>query len=292
MLKNAIVNAYTRLSHWLRKRKKIPYELQRPFYVIAHRCNNVEDIRKVISKGANAIECDVRSNDGGETWFVNHDRCTEIATDKLDEWLHEAALAAGEFQDRFALLYFDVKSPAYIENLHLFVNRHFRQQHAAPVNVLYSISRVEHAKSFAAIAGKLHPWEGIAIDYEDEPEKVQAFFAETGIDRCWYGNGINAAFPDTKKMRQSLKKAGKLRNSHKIIKKTYIWTLEKPETVANYILRQQVDGLITNAGGGDIPRDSLSEVLSVVNASRTIRIAGRADNPFAVFERKTQQRNI
>ena len=37
----------------------------RPVYVIAHRCNDIEDIGKALRKGANSIECDVRIDDPG-----------------------------------------------------------------------------------------------------------------------------------------------------------------------------------------------------------------------------------
>ncbi len=260
-----------------------PYHAKRPIYLIAHRCNNSKDIHNALQSGANAVECDIRCDAPGNDWIVHHDGYFPERSLSLRTWLSEAAAAAKVFKDRFCLIYLDIKNPEYIESLHEYVNKYFEQTRMEKVRIIYSTAKIEDAEKFALIAKKLNSWEGMTIDYEDDPAEVQEFFLSIGVERFWYSNGINAAVSDYSALRETLKKAGELRDTEKQIKKTCIWTIEKPATASEYLYDELVDGIMTNAGGGDLRRDSIAEILDVVNASEIARLAVSTDDPFACF---------
>ncbi len=45
----------------------------RQFYVIGHKGNDLEKVRRMVSSGANAIECDILPTENPVEFVVNHD---------------------------------------------------------------------------------------------------------------------------------------------------------------------------------------------------------------------------
>ncbi|MCU1230034.1 MAG: hypothetical protein JWO97_2918, partial [Acidobacteria bacterium] len=87
---------------------------QRPFYLIAHQCNDISDIGGALDAGANGIELDVHwtsVNGEAAAWWVYHDDVTSPSYVNLRAWLDEASKQADTRGQQFALIYFDIKTP-------------------------------------------------------------------------------------------------------------------------------------------------------------------------------------
>ena len=265
--------------HWLNKAKgKViahNENLKRPVYVIGHRCNDVDDIKKAFENKANAVECDVWIDDD-DVWWVNHDK---FRSTQLPDWLDEAKRIADIKGENFSLIIFDIKTAKKTGSLKTEINKKL----PSDLNVLYSVPTLEDAKAFDEIKNNLSEHEGVAIDYEDSPEDVQRFFKDNEIMNCWYGIGINAVFPDSEEHRSALKKAGLIRNRNRIIKKTYIWTIELKETMGDYLYKEDVDGMIINCGASARP-DFVDHAREIIDNSPALRMATRSDKAFEVFE--------
>lgn len=272
---------------------------ERPLYLIAHRCNNKGDITNALALGANAFECDVRYGEKDNDWCVNHDAYRPKVSIRLCEWLEEAYNIDDKGQMCFLLL--DIKNPDYLNNLIDYVHQHTNdliEKRGKAIAVLYSIANLDTAKElFAKNVSFLKEWEGITVDYKNDPREVNNYYVEIQEDerkkgrefnRFLYGNGITAALPDTEALRKSLALAGELRDKKQVIKKTYIWTIEKQSTAEKY-LEIGVDGILTNAGGGDVPRNKIQNIINAMKEhnqkypDKKVRKATTDDNLFAVF---------
>ena len=251
--------------------------LKRPIYVIGHRCNDIEDIKKAFENKANAVECDIWLDDD-EVWWVNHNK---FRTTKLLDWLDEAKRIADIKGEVFALIMFDIKTAKKLGSLKTEINKKL----PSDLNVIYSVPTLEDANAFTEITNNLSEHEGVAIDYEDSPEDVQKFFEDKEIKNGWYGIGINVGFPDKEIHRTTLETAGLIRNQNKRIKKTFIWTIELKKTMGDYLYIEAVDGMITNCGASARP-DFVDHAREIIDNSPILRYATRRDNAFEVFEYK------
>lgn len=269
---------------------------ERPFYVIAHRCNNSGDIEKALTKGANAFECDVHYGEKDDNWCVNHDGYRPNHSITIEDWLTEAY---ENQKNNMCFLYLDIKSQSFLGNLIDHVHKctkKYIDERKRPIYIIYSIDKLDKAKSlFKENVNKLMSWEGFTVDYNNDPDEVNRCFAEIRIsgnnefNRFFYGNGVTALVPDSEKMHKNLRRACELRDSDDIIKKTYIWTIEKESTALKY-LEIGVDAIMTNAGGGDVPRDKIQNIFDAINeynkktSDTHVRLATICDDPFTVFK--------
>lgn len=254
--------------------------LLRPIYIIGHRCNDLDDIDLAIERGANALEIDIQYDDNNRKFYVNHD----FANGKtIEQWLDKANEAANKFGDDFALIYFDIKEKTqnnlnkFIETVH---NHCISQKN---LYYVYSVATLDGAHQFKDCFSTLTVREGFCIDYENNAQEVCSFFKNNGIQRCWFGNGINAGGVITDNIRKSLQTAAYYRTQGDI-QKTMIWTLEKKSTAEEFLKSgYKVDAIMTNCGGGDFPRDYIQNILEAfydLNIDNGLRMATRQDNPF------------
>jgi glycerophosphoryl diester phosphodiesterase len=259
----------------------------RPIYVIAHRCNDTEDIGRAISQGANAVECDLQYDEATRQIFVNHDFA---AGTSLFEWLNHAKLIADGYGDLFALIIFDVKFAADRDpTVSGIILREVRDAVRAvltveptPINVLFSISSYNMREALTQVMTDLLPNEGIAIDESDEPSAVEAFFSKHNVANCWYGNGIFTLGP--KDVYPYLKKGAALRDANGVLKKVYVWTLANKASILKFVEGGGVDGVMVNVPGVIGPLYGLENALTVVRSSSGARMAKRRDPAFALHE--------
>lgn len=271
---------------------------QRPFYVIAHRCNNSGDIKKTLERGANAVECDVHWGEGNR-WCVNHNGFLPLSSMMLDKWLEEAY--SDDTKEKLCFIYLDVKSTEKLSDLVNYVHESTTsliEKTNRRIPIIYSIDNLKTAeKQFLDNAPKLEEWEGFTTDYDNDPYDVNAQFLyiqwKTGLgssqfSRFIFSDGISAGCADREKMHKKFIEACNFRDEEKHFKKTCIWTLEKEDTAKIY-LEIGVDAIMTNAGGGDVSRDKISNILDAIKSyneehpSMQVRMATPNDNLFEVF---------
>lgn len=272
---------------------------QRPFYLMAHRCNNSGDIKNALQKGANAIECDVQYGEDDNNWCVNHDGYRPKYSMMLKDWLKEAYDQSDNVN--FCFIYLDIKSPEYLQNLINYVHNNtadFLEKGKRPIAIIYCISSIEKAKEpFTSCASILRDTEGFTVDMFNNPDEVKECFQNiinsekakgNSFNRFFYGQGIEAGMPDTKARREKVKKACDIRDKDGVFKKVYTWTIEKESTALKY-LEIGVDGIMTNAGGGDCPRDKIANIKEAIEEYNKekcvvhVRLAVASDKMFEVF---------
>jgi hypothetical protein len=246
---------------------------QKAVYSIAHRSNTRQTVRAAFREGANAIECDIIYHDDG--FYAQHDPFSEGTA--LSLFLQEIKKIADTEKERFALIIFDLKETIggpELRQVQGLVRSLFSD--GMGIKVIYSVSSLERGSIFNGILNELGPHEGLSIDENDNPLRVQNFFEGIGINRCCYGNGITAALPEEfgGPVRESLRKAVLLKTRRQILKFVYIWTIDLKATMRAY-LDLGVDGIVTNHVSG------LKEVLQEERYLRALRLATRSDMPLA-----------
>lgn len=256
-----------------------PPQNLRPIYVIAHRCNDLDKIQQALDSGANAIECDVRLNGDKTIWYVNHDI---PAGAKLPDWLDRARGAAANYGDQFALIIFDIKTPEKLDTLRAQVRAYL----PSDLDIVFSIPEFKDRFAFDSILGDLALNEGVAIDYHNIPSDIEAHFGARTAN-LWYGNGVNAGTSEdfAPNVYPSLVNAGSLRNNSGKIKKAYVWTLEKWDTIAKYINEAQVDGVMVNLNQARANPVLLpmNNAVQFVDTAFHVRRATRRDSAFRIF---------
>jgi hypothetical protein len=251
----------------------------RPFYVIAHRCNVLDDVRAQLSRGANAIECDVNDipwqND--ETGLcVRHDVAPTTGGTGLLAYLQGVRSLLGE-HPQLALVIFDCKvsNPDQAWRLLKSIREHLTV--GTDLNVLISVGSYENRGFFSRIYSQLLAREGIAIDQDGDPVKVSTYFANTlHINNHGYGNGTFEAGLDFT-IDASMERAVALKASLGQTKLVYSWTLADPAEMRHH-LRIGVDGIFVNDTA--VLREILRE--SEFQSVNPVRLARRDENPFVL----------
>jgi glycerophosphoryl diester phosphodiesterase len=235
----------------------------RPIWAIAHRVNDWPGIQRAIDSGANAIECDIHSG------VVDHDGPFPFST-TWATWFRFAALAA-RTRPGLALFYFDIKDPAAIYGLVDRVHQH--GLHASGARIVYSVPALSMSGILRGNVPRMTGTEGICVDMEDGVAAVDSFFAGSGTDRCWYGNGITAALPAAWGGHASVLEAIRRRDSGgSAIRKVCVWTLERESSIRSY-LEAGVDAVMVN-------RRALFAVRTAVDSTPGLHLATREDAAF------------
>lgn len=237
----------------------------RNFYLIAHRCNTIETIEKAFKQKVNGIECDLWA-DEEKKWWISHDGSEK--TDLL-EWLAHIEKAERKFQRELTVIVFDIKTPNSIREVRNVIN----EKLPASLHRVYSTAKIDKAYIFEEIVPLLNKNEVIAIDEEDEPGEVAAFFKKIGATQCWYGNGITLV-PINSQFHESMQKAAPIRDSTGPFSKIYTWSVVRKEAIRKYIEEDKVDavlvGLNTNLNR------PVSSALKIISSNSNIRLADRS----------------
>lgn len=266
----------------------------RPFYVVGHNPNTIDEVNAALDAGANAIEPDVNLTSDGQhlcisevsvalTKFRGDDGAPSL-TDFLDA-LHDVAVRRPEL----ALVVFDVKpQAARTQHISTLLNeiRERLTNVGNPVNVIISVADLDHASAFDVIKHSLRAREGIMVDSENHPETVSDIFGDVS-NQC-YGNGVTEAVRVNTSLvphiRPSIEKACALRAGFGRIKFIYTWSIgfEEPSDMREYI-RIGADGMIAGWRPAAFDAISVRKLRGVINEqqfSSIVRFATRDDNPF------------
>jgi glycerophosphoryl diester phosphodiesterase len=267
---------------------------QRPFYLIAHQCNDISDIGGALAAGANGIELDVHwESVGGEaaSWWVYHDDVTSPSYTRLSGWLDEAKKQADAQGQQFALIYYDIKTP---DTDQLSTLRDLtRSKLPIDLNVLYSTAQIpgtidlnsssspapDHFKDLAP--GQRFN-EGMAIDSQNDCVAVAKYFTGLGVMNYWYGDGISSLTPGFLTAVESSVQSGvSARDKFNEIKKVYVWTLADSDSIKSY-LDMGVDAILVEANPlGSFTATNIVATVKQVDGRSDVRMATRSD--FAFF---------
>lgn len=280
---------------------------KRPLYLIAHHCNEKQEIRQSIDAGANAIECDITFElDYSRGWCVSHSKKPDSDNPSLAEWLIEAKAVADDNKDYFTTIIFDTKTPDGYkfktprqigpdENRDIsdLIWELWTQFKDSDMNLIISMADLKDAHHFAHLIPDLSMSStgieieatsrcGIAVDFETHPqlviEKITDLFKE-GLPgqapRFWFANGINKWMPAWMgKVETSMNEALECRNKGDL-QKFYVWTYDDANAIQTQIFHNKVDGVM-------VEKDAIGVTRSMVTYAKNIevRLATRQDHPF------------
>jgi hypothetical protein len=249
----------------------------RPFYVVGHNPNTIQQAIDNVNGGANGLEPDVQVyEDHPDQLCISHgtgDSSAPTLVAYLDA-VHQLAV-----QNRhLALVVFDCKqevtSPDHGFELLMAIRQHLTFDN--DLNVIISIGNRKDNQGafFDRIVDIVGPREGLMIDAEDDPGAVSNYFTSRGVDHQGYGNGISFAnFVLGPYYRYTLEGACGIRAQAGRPRFIYVWTVNAHDELREYI-RIGVDGAITDDVG------DLRSIAGEAEFNPLIRLATRADNPF------------
>ncbi|HET7544613.1 MAG TPA: PLAT/LH2 domain-containing protein [Polyangiaceae bacterium] len=261
--------------------------MARPFYLVGHNTNSIQEIRDGLASGLNAFEIDV-NRDANDQLFVAHDfveqpsiRAPNIRPPQLDVFLSELRqLALSREGAGMALLIIDskVRAPALGAKIARSVRANLTDN-SRLLPVIYSVAKVADAQTFfGPIHDTLASNEGLMIDEEPDPAQASHFFQGLGVRRGCWGNGVTTIagiglptpnLPVQMDAGVAIRAVGNLRF-------VYPWVLREPSTIAEFV-RIGVNGVMVDTGQAA----GLVGVLRRPEFAAHVRSATRADDPFA-----------
>jgi hypothetical protein len=177
------------------------FVMSKPFYLIGHNTNSIDDVKRGLAAGLNAFEVDVNC-DENNVLYISHDPVHTGALSAAHDPQHlpprvvpflvELKKIADAADGRLALLILDCKidDPALALPLLGDVRTYFSEQ-GTTQRVIFSVPTVGHAERFfATIQARLSEREGLMIDEEADVTRVDQFFRKHNVARGGYGNGL------------------------------------------------------------------------------------------------------
>jgi hypothetical protein len=150
---------------------------------------------------------------------------------------------------------------------------------ATGIKLILSVAKLSRASELGSAPRALGPGEAVAIDEEDDPAAVARWFSSRGVRRYAYGNGIAtiAREPD---VRPSIERAVRNERAGGRLRLVYVWTLEDPDSMQEY-LELGVDGILVNArGSGEGSTNGVHDLVELVRRSAIVVPAPREHDPF------------
>jgi hypothetical protein len=248
----------------------------RPFYIIAHACNHLVSVKNAVQAGCNAIECDIRRatnfyEEPEWEFTVRHD---PIGSGESIKLYLDGLVKILQKNPQVAVVYFDIKdADVNTKRLLEIIREHLTN--IVPVNVVLSHANFAGREMFNPLVGFLRdPGEGVVIDEHDSPQEVRDFF-KGKIARFGYGNGVFVVGVP-KYIPNSILEGVALKWLERDIRWVYTFTLVTKASMRDYIAKG-VDGIMSNCE--DL--DDLKAVFNESKAKYRLRLATRADDPFA-----------
>jgi hypothetical protein len=252
-----------------------------PFWVIAHRTNDLNDVQRAMKAGANGLECDVRWDN--DHFVVRHDVGILGPFDRpfdFIKWL-KGVRGLARMNPRLSLVIFDYKEPekGRVDLMLRQIRAHLTsEKDAVPISVIISVAKWNDRRALEPIFKDLAPHEGVAIDEDAPPQRTSAYFYERFRElgarnrNHAYGTGVFIGGPEGN-VRKWVMNGVALKGLERRIKFVYVWTLNRPLSVAQY-LWIGVDGVFVND-----PQIAL-HVLNRPSFRARYRLAGREDRVF------------
>ena len=242
---------------------------QRPFYLVAHRCNDASVAVEKIKEGANAIEVDIRHADG--VFYAKHDWPADgrKLSDFLETLREKIQSEPGELS-QFSLLILDCKETDFDVNDLMELVRDKLTAAIQGLSTIISIARYEDREFFDNI--KLSEMEAASVDESNDVLAVQDYFKEQNISHYCYANG--AFTPETGRVvHRALKEAIGAAVKGDSFRLVNVWNLTTKAAMREHI-DMGVDGVFV---------DNVSDLDSVLNEPRHLETIFRPDRTYRPF---------
>ncbi len=253
---------------------------KRPFYVIGHNPNTLEQCRSFLEAGANGLEPDVQWDAERNDLVIAHDPEDAVDAPLARDYLRGLLNLSQEFP-ALALIVLDNKTQEPRRGAQLLgYVRDILQVTAAPLDakglsVLLTVPTVGGNSLFWDIEGGLGPREAIMFDQDSNYSVAIDWMRRHGVARCGYGHGIGGIDTDASPVLAAIEQAVAARALGGVPRWTYIFS-PADRGVMRDAMRTGVDGMIVDL-------HHVGEALDLVNDpefSGGLRLGTLYDDPF------------
>lgn len=237
-----------------------------PFWNVAHRCNNEEDIGDAIADKANGVEFDVMSE--GPDFVVRHPGPIDFHVPSLNVYL-EALVAA---PSSVSLAYVDYKGPDFSSTA---CERLVSAFHTARIPdtgmvVLFSTASIENAGLFEGLPKA--DWCVPQFDQANDPGDCQTCLRKMGFYRAGYADGVTSLRREPEHVGENVARAIEIQRGGGAFHWVGVWTLDAMDSMRRY-LRMGVNLILTN------DPDDCAEVLRESEFQALFHLAARGEPP-------------
>ncbi|KAL1439468.1 hypothetical protein MTO96_010159 [Rhipicephalus appendiculatus] len=253
-------------------------DTRRPFYIIGHMVNSVEEVDKFLRQGSNALEVDIEFAENGTVLGTYHGmpcdcfrgcfKRTPFAK-FLDHLRNVTSMRDSRFRGQMSLLFLDLKTTKLSKSA----------KPTAGVTLAYHLVK--------------HLWKGVhpryrmnvllSIGYVKDRDVTRGaikYLKKKGHGALLRNIGFDVGMNDPL---DSIAPAVKLRDSERgYIDKVYHWTIDLPFYIEKSV-RLGVDGIITNQ-----PHNVLGVVTSIFFQKR-LKVASMKDSPWQKIRRTPRE---
>lgn len=233
--------------------------MPRPFYIIGHNPNCLDDALKYLRRGANAIEPDIHLDRGSDRFRVCHDDPTD-GDPFLEHYLDGLVAALKKDSEngqqlRLELIAFDLK-PKYdydLNRLYAIIRERF-SAYFPDVLIATTISDPERADFLTAVQGNQRPNELVGIDENTQPEDAIERLEASGL-KWSFASGIDLfdfaplnAIVGPRSFLGRTARATQLRDLRADgLKLVYAWTVNNEADIEAFLaLDPPIDALLTD----------------------------------------------
>ena len=254
---------------------------KRKFYIIAHNPNLIEDAKKFLLAGANALEPDVCVKHGN--FFISHDHSAssnamtpEHSLEKYLTDLRRFIIAQGN-KINLALIMWDFKdpdAPITIQDFLKVVHDNFSKfPECADIAMSVTVSSKDDADFLTKYNGLIANV-AVGIDEEKLPGDVSTAFALGNQKRYSYANGIILTGIKLGVFHSMMAAKG-VQQSDPGMKLIYTWVMADKDAMRDF-LHIRIDGIIVNLGS--VP--TLKAVLAEKDFVPIYELAKKGYNPW------------
>uniref|UniRef100_A0A131YPR6 Sphingomyelinase n=1 Tax=Rhipicephalus appendiculatus TaxID=34631 RepID=A0A131YPR6_RHIAP len=285
-------------------RQNVSMGHRRPFYVIGHMVNSLDEVDDFIELGANALEVDIEFASNGTVLGTFHGApCDcfrgcfkrETIVDYLEYIRDGTSFADSRYKGKVILLLLDLKTSKLRSSakkkagltLATKLWKHLWEgvQPQYMVNVLLSIGYVKDKNVIKSVLKYFKKEEtrhildkiGFDVGMNDPLDKIGRMYKQLGVNgHRWQGDGLSNCVRFLVPVGRLLE-AVKARDSQKgYMDKVYHWTVDLPHFIRKSV-EHGVDGIITNRP------DNVLQVLNSTPYSELLKVADFSDSPWTRF---------
>ncbi|KAF5617045.1 phospholipase D [Fusarium tjaetaba] len=269
---------------------------KKPFYAIAHRCNDMSAVQRAVNDGANAIEMDIFS-EGKDGWWASHDGPSKNGDRAKDMFDNIAAhRKAGK---PITFVWLDLKNPDACDpgkpeewGCSIAALRDLARQILEPqgVRVLYGFYGNENGNAYRLLQSGLTANEAMNVDGRSAP--LQQSFNNKGPSSIQkrvasYGwKDLKEGFGDCTESGDAHLTCTQLRQEVASGKfgKVFSWTAVVDQVqLVQKLMGVGIDGIIYGLDGapyGGSATQALAQIRSALAQNGGYRYAGVSDNPW------------
>lgn len=260
--------------------------MARPFYLVGHNTNSIDEIREGLAKGINAFEIDIQKDPDNQLYVAHDPVLPQFLVSRgfpvpprVVPFLTELKQLFDASGDRPALVIFDCKidDPELASVLLADVRSHLTDN-GATLPVIISVAKLEMAERFfPPIRGRLTAREGLMIDQESSPGTAAAHFSKPSVVNACYGDGITTVFGIGAPFGPSLANRMDVATAYVAVANLRFimpWVVVQSSTIEE-MLRIGVNAIMVDVG------NAAALTSAVANFAQEVRPATRGDDPFA-----------